>query len=68
MNEGKRDLGKRARDKVTGFEGIITGEAVYLSGHKSYEITLDSLVDGKIVENQVNENRVEIIQSNKEEI
>ncbi|MCY1290512.1 hypothetical protein D9M70_396610 [compost metagenome] len=30
------ELGKRARDKITGFEGIVTGRAQYLTGCDQY--------------------------------
>lgn len=30
------ELGKKARDKITGFEGVITGRAQYLTGCDQY--------------------------------
>ena len=32
------NLGKRAKDKVTGFEGIITGVVFYIDGRQRYGI------------------------------
>lgn len=36
MNEMEKKFGKTARDIVTGFEGVITGACLYLSGCAQY--------------------------------
>lgn len=54
-------LGKAARDKVTGFEGIITGRAEYLYGCAQYCI-VPSAVDGKLGEGHwFDEGRIEVL-------
>ena len=55
-------LGKKAKDKITGFEGIITSKHVYLTGCTQYGIqpTIDK--DGKVPDkNYFDEGRIEII-------
>lgn len=32
------ELGKKARDKITGFEGVITGRAQYITGCDQYAL------------------------------
>jgi hypothetical protein len=55
-----KNLGKQAKDKVTGFEGIIIGKINYLFGCAQYGIAPKS-VDGKINDtNWFDEGRVEI--------
>jgi hypothetical protein len=55
------NLGKEARDKITGFEGIIIGKIYYLFGCSQYGIAPKS-VDGKINDtNWFDEGRIEII-------
>lgn len=60
---GSKDskMGKQARDKVTGFEGIITARCEYLTGCAQYGISPPAK-DGK-VENTLyfDEGRVEVI-------
>ena len=54
-------LGKEARDKVTGFEGIIIGKINYLFGCAQYGIS-PKAKDGKVNEtNWFDEGRIEII-------
>jgi hypothetical protein len=36
------ELGKKAKDKITGFEGIITGHADYLYGCDQYLISAEA--------------------------
>ena len=43
------NLGKQARDKITGFEGVIIGKIVYLFGCSQYGISPKS-IDGKLNE------------------
>lgn len=55
------ELGKKGRDKVTGFEGVIIGMAQYLFGCTQYALTPPA-VDGKLVESQwFDEGRIEVI-------
>jgi len=56
------NLGKRAKDMVTGFEGVITSKHEYLMGSSQYGIQATTVVDGKepaIL--YLNENRVLIM-------
>jgi len=56
-----KNLGKEAKDKITGFEGIIIGKINYLFGCAQYGIAPKSK-DGKINDtNWFDEGRVEII-------
>ena len=55
------ELGKKARDKITGFEGIITGRCQYLTGCDQYSL-VPKAVDGKIESAQwFDEGRIEVI-------
>ena len=55
-----KNLGKQARDKVTGFDGIIVGKINYLFGCGQYGIAPKSS-DGKVNEtNWFDEGRIEI--------
>jgi len=40
------DLGTKAKDELTGFEGTLTASVQYLTGSDRYEIT--ALVDGAV--------------------
>lgn len=54
------NLGKQARDKITGFEGIITGKCYYLTGCHQYGIAA-KVQDGKIPDTQwFDQKRIEI--------
>ena len=54
-------LGKKAIDKITGFEGIIIGKCEYLFGCNQYGITPPAK-DGKCGETQwFDEGRIEVI-------
>lgn len=54
-------LGKKAKDKVTGFEGIITAKVIYLYGCTQYCITPPAK-DGKVEDSRYyDEGRIEII-------
>ena len=56
-----KNLGKEAKDKITGFEGIIIGKINYLFGCAQYGIAPKSK-DGKINDtNWFDEGRIEII-------
>lgn len=55
------NLGKRGKDKVTNFEGIITAKISYLTGCDQYGITPEAK-DSKIESNQwFDTARVEIV-------
>jgi hypothetical protein len=55
------NLGKEAKDKVTGFEGIIIGKITYLYGCNQYGIS-PKAKDGKVLDtNWFDEGRIEII-------
>ncbi len=59
--ETMHELGKKARDKITGFEGIITARITYLYGCDQYGIS-PKAVDGKVGDTcYFDEGRVEII-------
>ncbi|MCL2174419.1 MAG: hypothetical protein FWB73_00090 [Treponema sp.] len=49
----KENIGKRARDKITGFEGIITCYANHITGCDSYSIQ-PRILEGK---NEIPESR-----------
>jgi hypothetical protein len=56
------ELGKKGKDKITGFEGIITGRAQYLYGCDQYGITPAVDKEGKTKDTQwFDEGRIEII-------
>lgn len=46
----KIELGAEARDKVTGFSGIVTARATYLTGCDQYVLSPKVDVDGKVPE------------------
>lgn len=53
-------LGVKARDKITGFEGIITGRAQYITGCDQY-VLVPPVKDGKVGDSQwFDEGRIEI--------
>lgn len=55
------ELGVKGRDKITGFEGIITGRAQYITGCDQY-VLVPTMKDGKIEAAQwFDEGRIEII-------
>jgi hypothetical protein len=54
-------MGKKAKDKITGFEGIITSKHIYLTGCNQYGIQPSVDKDGKVPEkNYFDEGRIEI--------
>jgi len=56
------ELGKMGRDKVTGFEGILTGYGKHLYGCDTYGLTPQVDKDGKTRDSQwFDEGRIEII-------
>jgi len=55
------NLGKKAKDKITGFEGIIVGKISYLFGCAQYGIAPEAK-DGKVSETHYfDEGRIEVI-------
>jgi hypothetical protein len=55
------NLGQKAKDKITGFRGIITGRAQYLYGCDQYCI-VPPAQDGKIASGEwFDEGRIEVI-------
>ena len=57
-----KNLGKEAKDKITGFEGIIIGKINYLFGCAQYGIAPRVKEDGKVNDtNWFDEGRIEII-------
>lgn len=64
------NLGQKAKDKITGFEGILIARATYLTGCDQYGIT-PKAVDGKINETQwFDEGRIQVVGKgiNKEKV
>ena len=57
-------LGQKAKDKITGFTGILTGKAEYLTGCTQYSIQPDVKESGDFIEARwFDEGRLEIIGS-----
>jgi hypothetical protein len=55
-------LGKKAKDIITGFEGIITSKHIYLTGCTQYGLQPKIDKDGKVSDiNYFDEGRIEII-------
>lgn len=55
-------LGKLVKDKVTGFSGIVTGKAEYLTGCAQYLISPKCAENGAMVEGHwYDEGRIEIV-------
>lgn len=56
------ELGKRAKDKITGFEGILTGRCQYLYGCDQYLITPPVDKSGAKPDGSwIDEGRIEIV-------
>jgi len=49
MKDFKFELGQKAKDKITGFEGIIIGRADHLTGCNTYGLKPKVDKDGKVV-------------------
>lgn len=55
-------LGKKAKDKITGFEGIITSKHIYLFGCAQYALTPSVDKDGKCQDTKYfDEGRLQIL-------
>ena len=46
----KFELGTTARDKITGFEGLVTARSQWLNNCNTYRVQPRKLIDGKIQE------------------
>lgn len=56
------ELGKRAKDKISGFEGIITARVEFLTGCNRYAITPTALHDGMPLDSlYFDEGQVEVL-------
>lgn len=54
-------LGATTTDKITGFEGVITGHAEYISGCSQYLVQPRNDKDGKYVQSMwIDEDRLEL--------
>lgn len=55
-------LGKKAKDKITGFEGIVTSKHIYLTGCNQYGLQPPIDKEGKVPSKEFfDEGRLEII-------
>lgn len=62
MNQFKHELGLKAKEKVTGFKGIITSRCEFMTGCNRYCIQPQELKDGKPIEGiYFDEDQIEII-------
>lgn len=56
------ELGMVAKDRITGFEGVVTGHCRHLTGCDTYGLAAQELKDGKTVDvHWFDVNRLEII-------
>lgn len=56
------NLGDMARDKITGFDGVITGRTEWINGCVRYALQSKTLKDGKILEPEwIDSQQIEII-------
>jgi len=61
-NKNMIKLGQKAKDKITGFEGILYGKASYLTGCDQYCLVPPIKDDGEIKSSQwFDEGRIEVI-------
>ncbi len=57
----KIELGVKAKDKITGFKGIIVGRAEHLFGCNTYGISPQTLKDGQRINTEwFDEGRIEV--------
>lgn len=63
----KFKLGDKARDKISGFSGILTAQIIYLNGCDRWQITPDKLdKDGGLIEDKIfDEPQIELIKPEK---
>lgn len=57
----KYELGANVRDKITGFEGKITSQTIFINGCISYGV--ESLQDGDIKAWNLDEERIDYVSS-----
>lgn len=58
----KHELGQKAKDKITGLEGILVARAEHLFGCATYGIAPQVLQEGKRIDTEwMDEGRIEII-------
>jgi hypothetical protein len=62
------NLGDFAKDIVTGFEGIVTGKASYLTGCNQYSLVSKVNKNGESKCNWYDENRIEVLKTKVVEI
>lgn len=56
------ELNTKVIDKLTKFHGLITGRAEYMNGQSThYRVTSETLSDGRIAEEWIEEDRLEHI-------
>lgn len=56
------ELGKKAKDRVTGFTGVITGRSDFIAGCRQYCLAPPINAEGKIVDSHwFDEERIDII-------
>jgi hypothetical protein len=67
MSEFKFDLGTKVKDTLTGFKGVISYRAQYLTGCNQYGVQPEDLDEkGEPREaRQIDENRLEVIKGSK---
>ena len=58
-------LGKKAKDKTTGFTGIVSAKAEYLGGYNSVLISARVNKEGKVEEKWIDINNIVIIAGKK---
>ena len=63
----KFKLGQKAKEKITGFTGIIVARIDYLTGCNRYSLQTEDLYEGKPVDWQnFDENQLELVKEKKE--
>lgn len=56
-------LGSRVRDRISGFEGIVTSESRFLTySGRRYGVTSDELYRGQVMDNVFDEDALEVIE------
>lgn len=61
----KLSIGSKVRDKITGFEGVVTGKASYITGCDQYLVQPPVKADGDFVEGKwCDDGRLTVIEEN----
>ena len=61
-NDFKHELGKKAKDKISGMSGILTSRCEFLTGCNRYCISPQELKDGRPIEGMYfDEDQIEIL-------